>query len=909
MKLKCCLLPAVLFCVSFGAVGSGAEEMRLVSGIVKDPSGAVVPGAVVALLNAAQTVLGTAKTDTEGRFSLTRVPSGSYILTIKSAGFAEMRLAVQARLPGEAELSITTRIQPPQDFVTITANLGTVTGSSSVAQPVNVIDREALSQRTYAALAQAANEEVGLYLQRTSPTIGAIFVRGLTGNKVNVFVDGIRYSNAAMRGGINTFFDMTQAATLEAVEVLRGPNSAQYGSDAIGGSVQLLSRLPAFSTTDHAELRGEWSGYFNSADSSAGSSLSSSFAGRRFSLLLDLSGRRVNRMRPGGGIDSHSAFTRFFGLRSDRFEDGRMPDTAFTQYGGSVKVNWTPDAGSQVIAYYARNQQDAGKRFDQLLGGDGNFVADLRNLMADISYLKFNRHRLGWFDQVTAVFSYNSQREERVNQGGNGNIFAAINHQYERTAAYGAQIHVDRRWAPGQFLALGGDYYHERITAPAFDDNPVTRTIVRRRPRIPDNAGYDHGGVYLQNIFDVVRNRLQLIGNLRFSAASYEARAGDSPLVQGKSLWPDDQMRASSFTFRFGAVAGLSDTLSIFGNISRGFRAPHMTDLGTLGLTGSGFEVSAPDVAGMNATVGTSAGDSAQSSRLPVEQVRPETSMNYEAGARFRNGWLSSSLAVFQNRIGDGIAKQALILPQGAVGLFLGGERITSQNGNGVVWVGVSSSPVLVRTNYDTARIMGLEHTLDLRIKDRLSISTLYTRLNSKDMRTGLPPNIEGGTPPNEGYLKLRVFTRGGKAWIEPYLHASARQDRLSSLDLEDRRTGAMRSRSNIKNFFLNGATYRGLVGPGPDGKFGGADDTLLATGETLALIQDRVLGAGVSSAPLFRAIPGFVTFNVRFGVRFMERNRIMFDLQNLGDRNYRGPSWGIDAPGRSIAVSYQRSL
>ena len=96
-----------------------------------------------------------------------------------------------------------------------------------------------------ALTAQAFGEETGVALQRTSPTMAGVFVRGLTGNKVNVFVDGIRYSNSAQRGGVNTFLDLIDQSYLEGIEVLRGPNSAEYGSDALGGSVQFLSQVPA----------------------------------------------------------------------------------------------------------------------------------------------------------------------------------------------------------------------------------------------------------------------------------------------------------------------------------------------------------------------------------------------------------------------------------------------------------------------------------------------------------------------------------------------------------------------------------------------------------------------------------------------------------------------------------------
>jgi hypothetical protein len=83
--------------------------------------------------------------------------------------------------------------------------------------------------------------------------------------------------------------------------------------------------------------------------------------------------------------------------------------------------------------------------------------------------------------------------------------------------------------------------------------------------------------------------------------------------------------------------------------------------------------------------------------------------------------------------------------------------------------------------------------------------------------------------------VKVRYATSNSRFWVEPVVHVVGRQDRLSTLDLEDRRTGATRTRSTIRNFFYNGATVRGWVTPGADGVPGNADDVLSITGETLA--------------------------------------------------------------------------
>jgi hemoglobin/transferrin/lactoferrin receptor protein len=345
--------------------------------------------------------------------------------------------------------------------------------------------------------------------------------------------------------------------------------------------------------------------------------------------------------------------------------------------------------------------------------------------------------------------------------------------------------------------------------------------------------------------------------------------------------------------------------ISLMANFGRGFRAPHLTDLDTLGLTGAGFEVPASALVGLGATVGSSAGSAAVSTGRPVAQTRSETSQSYEVGARYYSRRLDTDFAFFVNDIHNNIQKLALILPPGAVGLTLGSEAITAQNANGVVFVAASTNPVLVRANFDDARIYGFEHTFDIKVTSDWSMSTIFTYLHARDKRTKLPPNIEGGTPAPDGYLKVRYTPRGRSYWIEPYLHVADRQESLSTLDLEDRRIGATRSRTSISNFFNNGARFRGLVNSGPDGIAGTADDRLIATGETLPQVQDRVLGPGVNSAPLYTAVPGYVTISLRGGLKLGERHEFLLDFYNIGDRNYRGISWGVDAPGRGLLMKY----
>lgn len=136
--------------------------------------------------------------------------------------------------------------------------------------------------------------------------------------------------------------------------------------------------------------------------------------------------------------------------------------------------------------------------------------------------------QLGFVDHLSVGYSFNSQREGRVNQGGNGNPLAAINHEFERTTVHGVQAHAIRQL--GRHLLGGGiDAYFEKVKAPSVAENATTGATTVRRGRVPDGATYDTTGIYLNDQFEI-GSRLTLGANLRYSSFQYESRASNSPL-------------------------------------------------------------------------------------------------------------------------------------------------------------------------------------------------------------------------------------------------------------------------------------------------------------------------------------------------------------------------------------------
>lgn len=867
-----------LSCVILALAGNTLWAGCVCSGRVVDPSGKPVPDARIALRSPVRTTLGATRSGASGLFTIETEACGPALLSVAHAGFADRTLAVRLDTAA-ADLTVALSLTPVEEHVTVTAEADGVSMAGETAQRVNSLPRSVLAERGRTVLTEVAAGEPGVQEQRTSPQMGGFFVRGLTGRGVAVYRDGFRYTTAAQRGGVSTFQNLVDTAALDSVEILRGPASAQYGSDALGGTINLLSAFPLDASRHWSAEATAMADY---ASALTGTSVLAAARTGRLDLTITGAARRMGDVRTAGRLDGHAAVTRFLGLPSTVAAPGRQPETGFTQYGGSAHAQVRITGASHLQFHYERGQQDGGSRYDQLLGGDGNLIASLRNLMMDFGYLKFQRMNWAGFSQVSAGGSYTAQREERVNQGGNGNPRGGITHQYERIAVLGATLSASRHWR-GHALALGGDLYRERMRSPAFTTNPVTGGVFSSRPRVPDGATYLTSGAYLQDAWRVT-SRLRLSGAVRAGGATYKSLLAT----------PTDSLTANAVTGRAGAVMRLAGPVSVHAQYARGFRAPGMTDLGTLGLQGNGsYEANVNDLAGRGAIVGTRADDQASASGFAVARLRPETSNNIEGGVQVESQRLRLEVTAFRMDLRDSIVSQTLLLPQGAVGQFLGGERVVRQLPSGAVYVDAATNPVLVRANYLGARLAGIEQAVRLRLTPTLTFNQNFTSIRAHAAGSSLPPDIEPGVPPATAHASL-LYTRR-RLWLEPYATVAWRQTRLSSLALADRRVGASRSRANIAAFFNNGARARGLV----------VDGRLQATGETLEQVQTRVLGP-LNSAPLFPEIPGYGLAGIRLGVPLGEQSDLFVDASNLADKRHRGIGWGIDGAGRSVTVKYR---
>jgi hemoglobin/transferrin/lactoferrin receptor protein len=876
----------VLLLAAAPALALAASAARI-TGTATDSTGVPLAGVIVELQPGLR-----AETDASGRFSFAGLDAGTHHVVGRKRGFASGRQDVRLA-PGETRVVHLVLALDRQDQVTVTATRGGSVAVFDTPEFVTVVEGIDLTDRRLELLPMALRQQPGVHVQQTSTSQGSPFVRGLTGQQVVILVDGVRYNNATFRPGANQYSALLDPGSADRIEIVHGPGSTQYGSDSLGGTINLVSRR-APRSFGSLLAEGAVSVGYRSADHGRAAAFDVGAARDRWSFAAGGRLRDVDDLRAGGGRDSHSVATRLLGLPADALGP-RLRDTAYTQRDVRAQVDYR--AGRHLVTLgYVHGAQDGASRYDQLDGGLGNLRHHFDPQALDLATASYGAQDLGPLDTFAATVSLNRQRDDRSFQNANtsSGFRARITDEENRSDVFGYQVQATSSHGR-HLLAFGADLYDETVTATrrerAFDSATGDHTSVSEvRARFPNGAAYRSFGLYVRDTLELAGGRLKAVGGARFSHFRYaQGPDGNPRTADGVATVPLFRSTLSDVTFEAGAVASVAPWLNVIARAGRGFRAPNVNDYASVGVSGLGFEVSPDEAARMGATAGTLDGRS--SSGHPVDQLHPERLLSFEAGLKAEGSSFSASAAIFSSDLDGLIERRSVLLPPGAAGLSLGGQRIVRQDASGAVYTALSSRPVFVRVNGGRVRFRGAEAQLRAQLGHGVTILAGGSTVRGEDLDTGAPPSVENGIPPAGASLRARWHPPHRRFHFEAEAVVADAQRRLSDNDRAQARIGGLRTREEIVAFWNGGAAARGLVAGG----------RLTATGETLDQVLARVLGPGGAPTLLFNDHPGYSLLHLRAGVELFDDTSLVVAAENVFDRNYRTMGSGVDGPGLSL--------
>lgn len=435
---------------------------------------------------------------------------------------------------------------------------------SSVSAALTIVTAEEIGAGKLVTDALAA--EPGVFLQQTTPGQGAAIVRGLKGSEVLHLVDGMRLNNAIFRNAPTQYMALIAPGTLERIEVVRGAPASLYGSDAVGGVVQAISRVPAFDT---AGSRKEAYLAFDTGDLAKILRASLDIGDENLAVLASGEYLSTGNRRTGAGE--------------------RIGPTGYDSKGGRVAVSYTPGDDRSWLFDLQFANQPMTPRIDELVPGFGQTEPSSSEFFFAPNERIFGHVRHAREDGLWgANWNFDLAWQRIVDDRISRNYLSDVR-RYEANSSdlFGLTINATGDLASGSWI-VGAEYYHDKVASQRQEENLTSGQVVNVAARFPDGSTVDQAAIY-GNILRDLGERHTLSGGLRVSAVNVDL--SPSGTIAGTSL---DQ---SDISADVGWIVEVADNTLLTANLGYGFRAPNVFDLGTLGeRPGNRFNIPNPDL-------------------------------------------------------------------------------------------------------------------------------------------------------------------------------------------------------------------------------------------------------------------------------------------------------------------------
>ncbi len=474
--------------------------------------------------------------------------------------------------------------------VVITANRS-ASRRFTTAEAIEVLKSKAINQNQLRSAPEALSNTPGVFVQKTNHGGGSPFVRGLTGNQTLQMIDGIRLNNATYRYGPNQYFNTLDVLSLESIEVLRGSGSVQYGSDALGGTIQAFSKDVAFNESH------KW-----------GSSLLTRFTTRKMeqTIRADVNyGSTKAAFR--GGIS-----LRNFGNLMGGDTTGIQSPSSYHELDFDVKGKIRLSSSSVLtLAYQNVHQEDVDVYHKVELENYAVNKMDPQNRR--LAYLRLNQNLdAGVFKTLTITASLQNTEEGRESRK-NGSSALRYENDKVRTLAFSTEVFTQSRdiWSANS----GIEVYNDMVNSTRTDTDLSSGAAVQKRGLYPDGSTMSSIAAFTLHTFGLPK--WIFTAGARFN--TFVIHVEDETL--GKTT-----LNPSALVGNASVMRKLTSASNVFVSANTGFRAPNIDDLGTLGIVDFRYET-------------------------PNYNLKPEKSFQYQLGYKYQGKKLKGEIYLYRNEL------------------------------------------------------------------------------------------------------------------------------------------------------------------------------------------------------------------------------------------------------------------
>ena len=453
----------------------------------------------------------------------------------------------------------------PIDEIFVTATRRPVS-TDEISSALTIIESAAVREQKL--VTDALANRVGVFLQQTTPGQGAAIVRGVKGSALLHLVDGIRLNNAIFRDAPTPYFSLVPVAAVERIEVVRGTPASLYGSDAVGGIVQLVTRVPKFESTTMT-VRGNALLGFDTADLAKTIRASIDAGTSRFASSLSAEYLEAGDRRTGGGE--------------------RIGPSGYTSKAARLLLSATPGEYRSWLFDFHFLEQPETPRIDELVPGFGQSEPSSSEYLFAPNQRIFAHTRFAQGDGLLGLdwnvdLAWQRIVDDRITRN-----FQATDRRLEtnRSDLYGATMSAVSQTESRSWI-VGAEAYYDEVRSSRLSEDVQSGQTTTLLSRFPDGSTVRQLAIY-GNLSQRILQSHTLAGGLRLSNVA--VRLPETVISSAASV------DANDVSGDIGWITNLNQSWQLVANAGFGFRAPNVFDLGTLGARpGNRFNIPNPNL-------------------------------------------------------------------------------------------------------------------------------------------------------------------------------------------------------------------------------------------------------------------------------------------------------------------------
>jgi len=424
-----------------------------------------------------------------------------------------------------------------------------------------------------------------VYVQKSQQGGGSPMIRGFATNRLLYTVDGVRMNNAIFRGGnIQNVISLDPFAT-ESTEVLFGPGSVIYGSDAIGGVMSFQTLTPELSDTNTIKISGKVNTRYSSANNEKTLHADVKYGWDKWAFVTSASSWDYDDLRQGSnGPDD---YLKTYKVRRIEGEDKVViqedpliqSPTAYTQKNFMQKARFKPNQYWDFqYGFHFSETSDYGRydRHNRLKDGLPRYAEwrygpqkwMMNNL--NITYSKKSKA----FDQLSIRMAHQAFEESRIDRGFQDEI---RRDRVENVDAYSANFDFLKKFGKKSTLFYGAEYVLNTVNSSATEENIATGSITESASRYPQ-SNWNSMAIYTNYEYKPFES-LSFQAGIRYNHFLLDAEFDTTyyPLP-----FEEARINNGALTGSIGAVYRPTETLAINANFGTAFRAPNVDDAGKI---------------------------------------------------------------------------------------------------------------------------------------------------------------------------------------------------------------------------------------------------------------------------------------------------------------------------------------